>query len=348
MDVDKILCLLCKSSLSDIFNEEQSRMLLPQTRRETKRNKEILFNDINDDRRHLTLVLSGEVLVIRTLDDVEIMRGKCSVGCYFGALKALRYPNGVVPPNEMETVVKEGGTGVNNCVITAAANCDVLRIPIANIREVLAVATEVEGADECDRYTAFSAKLLETLAGNVENLEKLNALVFENQMHHEGVNLNDESHVNLNEEYLLRPVQRTYHQGLPELERQQIQKCLQNIQTLWRHVTRGANTVPRGSVNLIKEFLGESGIACYDSVFAPMDEQTAPSFFDEETFWSDSLSVCLSVCRLPVCLLFSLVFPRLTACPCVSLSDSLPVYLLLCLRACLPACLCAVSPIRVL
>ena len=43
--------------------------------------------------------------------------------------------------------------------------------------------------------------------------------------------------------------------------------------------------MPKGTVNQIREFLGESGTQCFSNVFLPMEEPTAPTFFDEETFW---------------------------------------------------------------
>ena len=99
-----------------------SRLLLVGSRREYQDEKDVLFDNHRPNCKYLTLVLSGEVTVIRTLDDVEIGRGKCSVGCYFGAFESMHHPRGI-PESERETPVKEGGNGVNNCVIVADSKC---------------------------------------------------------------------------------------------------------------------------------------------------------------------------------------------------------------------------------
>ena len=83
-------------------------MLLHHSRRETRAPKETLHNDnANDERKFLTIVLDGEVLVLRTLDEDEIGRGKCTTrGCYFGGWKALNQPNGVPEAEQVTCGVK--------------------------------------------------------------------------------------------------------------------------------------------------------------------------------------------------------------------------------------------------
>ncbi len=190
------------------------------------------------------------------------------VGCYFGAYKALVYPLGV-PDSEKETSVKEGGSGINNCVIKAAGTCQILKISIANLREVLSRNSQLD---------TFKKKLVENIASNISNLEKLNSVIMES-------NISFETSTSRREDWMLPPASRTYYVGAPELERHEIQCAMLDIQHLWLHLSRGAKTAPKGTVELVKEFLGESGSECYDKVFAPMNEPTAPNFLDVETFW---------------------------------------------------------------
>ena len=175
-----------------------------------------------------------------------------------------------MPDSEKETPVKEGGSGINNCVIKAAAKCQVLRISIANLREVL--------SNNQKQQDTFKRKLVENIASNISNLEKLNSVIIES-------NISFETSTSRREDWMLQPASRTYYVGAPEIERQEIQCAFQDIQHLWHHLSRGAKTAPKGTVDIIKEFLGESGSECYDKVFAPMNEPTAPSFLDVETFW---------------------------------------------------------------
>lgn len=270
MDVDRTLCLFCKSILSEMFNEEQARLLLEHAKMEVKVEDEVLFNNKHYDERYLTLVIKGEIEVIRTLDDVEIGRGKCTVGCYFGADKAINKPDGI-PEAEQENPVKEGGTGVNNCIIKAAAKCQVLRIPLVNFKEVLPRLEE-------HKFTRFMEKLVEAIASDISKLEQLNFLVLPSA---------DSAFVMIHKEenWKIPPTKREYYTMVPELERQEIQDAFLDIQTLWHHLSRGADTVPKGTIELIKEHLGESGAQCYANVFAPVDEPTAPSFLSVETFW---------------------------------------------------------------
>jgi hypothetical protein len=244
--------------------------LLVDSRREKKEENENLFNDNDADCRHLILVLSGEVTVIRTLDDVEVGRGKCSVGCYFGAFRSIMYPHGIAE-SEQETTVKEGGMGVNSCVINTNSVCEIVRIKVSNVLKVLPLV---------DSASIFVSKLLEKVARNVSNLDKLNRLVLQDLHIHDGT----DSNIN-QDEWKRQKNQRIYHASVPEIQRQAIQEAFQNIQKLWHHLSRGANTAPKNCVELIKAFLGESGLECYNNIFVPMEEPTAPLFFDEDTFW---------------------------------------------------------------
>jgi hypothetical protein len=300
MDVDRTLCLLMKSKLHEIFNEDQARQLLVNARREIKMAKETLHNDNNgkfltltiaqyvcpssmsvstdwtqappvDEHRYLTVIVEGEVLVIRTLDEDEISRGKCTIrGNFFGAWKGLKQPNGL-PEAERETPIKEGGTGVNNCVIKAETKCEVILIPIANFREVISAMGE-------EKTIFFFDKMLEMLAFDVTNLEKLNSLVLQRFKDSESFfHMSDSEQ----REWLLPVSKRKYYKSVPELEREDIQDRFAEIQNLWIHLSRGAKTVPRGTVDMVKPFLGESGLQAYNTIFAPMNEHTASEYFTE-------------------------------------------------------------------
>ena len=277
MDVDQILCKLMKSKMCGYINEELGRLLLTHARSETKKANDVLHNDGNvADHRYLTLVLAGEVLVVRTLDDVEIGRGKCSVGCYFGAFKALQVLDGVVIPEEQQEVpFKEGGSGVNSCIISAAGQCEIIRMHMNDVHEVLHLLND-------HQRDSFYDNLIERLTADLGNLESLNALVLASTF-------DDSSSMDkaLHEapDWTKATKNRKYYSQVPELDRKEIQDSFQNIQNLWKHLARGANTVPKGSVDMIKEHLGEGGLECYTNVFLPMEEPTAPTFFNEECFW---------------------------------------------------------------
>ena len=59
-----------------------NRMLLHKAKYEFKSRHEVLHNDDQDrSNRYLTLMVAGEVSVIRTLDDEEIGRGVCVCVC---------------------------------------------------------------------------------------------------------------------------------------------------------------------------------------------------------------------------------------------------------------------------
>ena len=272
MHVDRTLTAVMKSQLAKFFNEEEARNLLGENSRcEKKKNKDLLHDDSKwADQKFLTLVIAGEVLVVRTLDEEEIGMGKCSVGCFFGAWKNLN-PQDDVPESEKETPIKEGGTGVNNCIIKADGPCKIIRIPITNLSQVLKNFKP-------SLRELFNEKLLERLTFDASNLEKLNSLLLETIER-------DSFQKREVEQWLLKPHERAYYKGVPELEREQIQDFFSGIQNLWTHLSRGANTVPKGTVDLIKDFLGESGLQCFTNVFLPMEEHTAPNVFDEESFW---------------------------------------------------------------
>ena len=56
-----------ESKMCGYINEELGRLLLTHARSETKKANDVLHNDGNiADHRYLTLVLAGEVLVVRT------------------------------------------------------------------------------------------------------------------------------------------------------------------------------------------------------------------------------------------------------------------------------------------
>ena len=124
----------------------------------------------------------------------------------------------------------------------------------------------------------FNDMLIERLSCDSRNLERLNLLLLEAEgfvscKRAEG------------DQWRLQPHERAYYKGVPEVEREVIQDCFLGIRGLWTHLSRGANTVPKGTVDMIKDFLGESGLQCFNNVFLPMEEHTAPNVFNEETFW---------------------------------------------------------------
>ena len=236
---------------------------------------ETLFSGIKtEDHKYLIVVLSGSVTVIRTLDDVEIGRGKCTVGCYFGAHNTLRERT-QLSEDEKELPVKEGGNGVNNCVISTSEACEILRIPITNLRHVL---TRIRTSTR----EMFFDGLLEKIAMDIMNLENMNVLAMDSLP---DSNQRDSSIGPIEEDWMMPMSKRQYYSTVPEISRQELHETFAGIQKLWLHLSRGADTVPKSTVELIKEFLGEGGLQCYKKVFTPMEEPTAPSFFNAETFW---------------------------------------------------------------
>jgi len=86
MDVDKTLCLVMKSKLSEIFDEAQVRVFIRNSRRETVPKAHVLHDDNKvDDHKYMTLIVSGEVVVVRTLDEVLSFSFSC-FGHHFASL----------------------------------------------------------------------------------------------------------------------------------------------------------------------------------------------------------------------------------------------------------------------
>jgi len=275
MDVDRTLCSLLKSRCAQLFGEKHCRHLLFNARREKKSANELLHDDNNRaEHKYLTVIISGDILVIRTLDEDEIGRGKCTVGCFFGSWKALNQPE-EIPEDEKETTIKEGGTGINNCIIKADTACEIIKIPVGNLRAVLS---------SCRPHVVplFESKLVEQIVEDPTNLEKLNAIILESG---EYSGKTDDDGLEAQVQCMQPMSKRKYFKSVPELERQEIQDCFLSIKNLWKHVSRGANSVPKGHFDMVQAFLGESGQAAFTSVFAPMEEPTAPPSFTEECFW---------------------------------------------------------------
>ena len=288
MKIDNNLCHLMKSKVSEFFDESQARLLMENASFETLQEKAELFRSRGKDRadfKIVTIVLSGEVNVFRTLDDIEIGHGKCTVGCFFGGFKALEQRADRLH-EEPELPVKEGGDGVNDCVIQAATECSVLRIRISILREALTLIDE-------NKASFFINTMLEKISSDVLNLENLNALALE-PVHTIGdigygtrthtLDVEDHFHTMM-EDWKIPMTKRRYYSSVPEIQKQMIHNSFLNIDALWRHISRGSKTVPKSTVDLIKESLGESGAQCYDQVFAPMEQPTAPAFFDAQSFW---------------------------------------------------------------
>ena len=160
-------------------------------------------------------------------------------------------------------------------MIRAVTECDVIKISIAMLRQVLPTMSQ-------DKLEFFNSRQIEKIAEDVSNLEALNNIALERFTVESFFTV---KHHSLGDQLALPIQKRKYNKGVPELEREEIQDCLLSIQQLWSHLSRGANTVPKGTVDLVKEFLGESGLQCYQTVFLPMEEPTAPCFFNAETFW---------------------------------------------------------------
>jgi len=70
-----------------------------------------------------------------------------------------------------------------------------------------------------------------------------------------------------------------------ELERKKVKELVSLLDNLWKSISMGATTVPQGTMQLMKEFLGEGGTQCFDEIFAPLQIAGAPDYLVAQHFW---------------------------------------------------------------
>jgi len=70
-----------------------------------------------------------------------------------------------------------------------------------------------------------------------------------------------------------------------EMDRKKVKELVSLLDNLWKSISMGATTVPQGTMQLIKEFLGEGGSHCFDEIFAPLQIAGAPNYLVAQHFW---------------------------------------------------------------
>jgi hypothetical protein len=70
-----------------------------------------------------------------------------------------------------------------------------------------------------------------------------------------------------------------------EPERKKIKEALVTIDKIWGSISMGAPMVPKGTMSLIQEHLGEGGIQLYHDLMKPLSQLGAPESILPEHFW---------------------------------------------------------------
>jgi len=70
-----------------------------------------------------------------------------------------------------------------------------------------------------------------------------------------------------------------------EMDRKKVKDLVSLLDNLWKSISMGATTVPQGTMQLMKEFLGEGGTQCFDEIFAPLQIAGAPDVLVAQHFW---------------------------------------------------------------
>jgi len=73
--------------------------------------------------------------------------------------------------------------------------------------------------------------------------------------------------------------------AVEEGDRKKVKELVNLLENLWKSVSKGATTVPQGTMQLMKAHLGEGGTQCFDEVFAPLEIAGAPDILVTQHFW---------------------------------------------------------------
>ena len=242
---------------------------------------EILYRADSLDRvGHWTFVVEGEVIITRTLDEEEVGQGKTADNSFFGAFRSLQKAflssSIVVEEEPEEKPLKEGGTGVHNTIIKAATPVKLMQMRLSRLLQII-------GMKGRSYQFLMQACQLEAPSRDL----KLPLLSFENYW--EQMIIDDQlcdDGIDSDLMFFNREKDQRFHNGLvSEPERKKIKEALVTIDKIWGSISMGAPMVPKGTMSLIEEHLGEGGIQLYHDLVKPLSQLGAPESVLQEHFW---------------------------------------------------------------
>jgi len=271
MQVFEPLCDFAGSPVSKLFSYAQSRLLLEDCKIVKKKAGDLLFDEIRNPRPgYWTLLLDGEVKITSIINDVATAEGNTRQAVVFGAHSVLLGFKEQGNQKQNQQILRSSSMNKNlntGVVIRAHEKCIVLQMKIAHLEEV---CVQLKKMYNFKRVTLLLNEMLEAPDRPLDNLKApdFSALCAIGT----------------------QPV-------VTEVKRKELRDAFVMLDNVWSVFSMGANTVPKGTLEMMRELLGEGGLQAFADVLKPMYGDGSPIEFRAETFfycWTVFLSeTCL-------------------------------------------------------
>ena len=217
-------------------------------------------------------------MVTKTVDEEEVSQCKSVENSFFGAYKPLRQAlqssSLVREEEEKEVPIIEGGNGVRNTIIKAATPVKMIQMRSTHLLKLL----ETKGR----QYQALAQHMqLEHPSRDVNVPLYSLETAWKRLSPEEGRRPEDEDVV-----FFERATDLQEFNGvMSELQRKKIKEAVSSIEKVWAAISMGAPMIPKGTMHLVQEHLGEGGEQLYADLMSPLSRPGAPPCIYPEHFW---------------------------------------------------------------
>jgi hypothetical protein len=280
MPIHEVLCKLKSFPVSHLFEENELRLILEDSKIISKDTDEVLYNEHKGGQgsRHWYMLIEGQIKVSRVQNEVELASCLASEGVIFGAyssLQALKAPRSLrlgsepgLMPISREMISAQESPGV---IIKAPHQCVLIQMKVSGLEEVCSrrKATYIPSSILKKRTLLMKKEMMEAPDRDLSSSNVLPTF-----FHQESLVERRDSQKSL-----------ARQSGISEVDRKSVRDSLEMLDKIWTSFSLGAKTIPWAALEDMKGLLGEGGLQAYNDVFKPMYAENAPIEFRAEIFW---------------------------------------------------------------
>jgi ankyrin repeat protein/CRP-like cAMP-binding protein len=259
------LCKFNSFPISRLFCESESRALLEGCKIVEKKKNEVLYDQLQNGQwaGSWYLLLQGQVQVARVRNEEQLVACHATEGVVFGAYSSMQqvqaHHKGHAPPKLRRLSLAPTALDAQGIIVTASQPCVLIQMKTAGLEELYLGKTSVPSSLR-KRISVMKKEMLEA-----EDRDLSSPVRPDN--------------------FLQFTQNKTSGSTVTEVDRRAVLNSFAMLDKIWTSISKGANTVPRASLDMMKDLLGEGGAQAFMDVFKPMYAENAPIEVRAEAFW---------------------------------------------------------------
>ena len=278
------LCKFNYFSISFLFAESESRMMLEGCKIVEKKEGEVLYDEFQSGQwtGNWYLLLEGQVNVARVQNEKQLVSCQAKAGAVFGAYSSLHQMQAEGREDRPLPVLrttsfpsKSHALLASGVIITAYEPCVLIQMKIGGLEEVCSKTKMMSVSSILrKRFSMVKKEMLEA------EHRHLSSQIWPRDF---GKLVKNKTTDRRGSEPKLLP---EFNLGISitETDRKAVRNSVAMLTKIWTAISRGANTIPRASLDAMKNLLGE-GTQSFIDVFKLIYAENAPTEVRAETYW---------------------------------------------------------------